>query len=646
MPTGGSKRIGIGIAACAAVIAGVLAMPSIFVRADEVREAVRTEIRAATGFDPVLSGGVSVSAFPNSSATFLAVSLGDGDGPTPLKAERMIVQLRWLPLLLGRIEVAQLTLVEPQIVIEFDAQGGSNWSGLLTALLTTLKPNVQAPSSVSFSEIRLVDGSVLIRHGERGAGEALSSVDISLAWPSIATSFGATGQFVWRGEKVEASVSLTDFVAALAGDRSGLKLRMTSAPLKVGFDGHMGHRPTLKVEGALAVDSASLRDALLWMNRKPFLGGGLGRFALKAQTSVVGNIVSLTGLNVEVDGNSAEGVMTLAMGSRPLLQGTMAAEEIDITPYLSGVRLLGGHDRHWSRTPIALEGFSSLDFDLRLSASRVALGDSRAGRTAIGASLRNGRLGITIGESQAFGGVVRGSIALGKVATGAAIKADLNFADVDMDACLRALLGIRRLEGRGSLALSLESEGRDIEDLTRKLKGAGQLTAHKGALTGLNVEQLLRRLERRPLSGPGSFRSGRTPFDRLTVGMTIADGRATVDHVEMEAGQVRLALDGSALIPTRQLDLKGIASLSAAVTKDTQAFELPFVVRGNWDDPIMLPDVPSLIQRSGAAAPLLDAVRRRDTRDAVRSVIEKLTASDPGRPEGEPPGGPAFAPQQ
>jgi AsmA protein len=38
----------------------------------------------------------------------------------------------------------------------------------------------------------------------------------------------------------------------------------------------------------------------------------------------------------------------------------------------------------------------------------------------------------------------------------------------------------------------------------------------------------------------------------------------------------------------------------------------------------MLPDPLSRMQRSGAAAPLLDAVRNRDSREAVRSVIERF----------------------
>jgi AsmA protein len=48
-------------------------------------------------------------------------------------------------------------------------------------------------------------------------------------------------------------------------------------------------------------------------------------------------------------------------------------------------------------------------------------------------------------------------------------------------------------------------------------------------------------------------------------------------------------------------------------------------VRGRWDDPVMLPDADSLIRRSGAAAPLWEAVRGGHARDAVRSAIDRLT---------------------
>ena len=69
----------------------------------------------------------------------------------------------------------------------------------------------------------------------------------------------------------------------------------------------------------------------------------------------------------------------------------------------------------------------------------------------------------------------------------------------------------------------------------------------------------------------------------------------------------------------------GFRQVSPPATDGRAPFELPFVVQGPWDDPLMLPDPEILIRRSGAAAPLLDAVRDRRAREAVRSAIERLT---------------------
>jgi AsmA protein len=74
----------------------------------------------------------------------------------------------------------------------------------------------------------------------------------------------------------------------------------------------------------------------------------------------------------------------------------------------------------------------------------------------------------------------------------------------------------------------------------------------------------------------------------------------------------------------REYDLKGVASL-VSTAADASKFELPFVVQGPWDDPLIFPDPVSLIRRSPASAPLLDAVKDRRTRDAVRSVLERIT---------------------
>jgi AsmA protein len=216
----------------------------------------------------------------------------------------------------------------------------------------------------------------------------------------------------------------------------------------------------------------------------------------------------------------------------------------------------------------------------------------------------------------------------------------LQFSNVDLDQCLGDMFGIRRLEGKGNLSFAVESSGRSVYDLTKALNGTAGLTSRKGAIAGFNVEQLLKRIERRPLSGGGEFRTGKTPYETLTLNLKIVQGVANVEDVRMEGPSVGLALAGSASIPERELDLRGTASLlsiSASSNAAAPAFELPFMVQGPWDDPIILPDPQSRIERSGAAQPILDALRNRGARDQIRSAIERLTRTAPADPAETPP---------
>jgi AsmA protein len=623
----GFKRLGFAALALVLGIFGALAVVSFLIPADQVRDAVKAEIRAVTGLDPILRGETQVSLFPTGHVALSDIILGDANAAEPpLAAEMLTARLRFFPLLLGRIEVSDVSLVKPRIALVLHTDGSSNWGPLLASLQRNFDPKVNAAEkTVSFSEIQISNGTVWLQDEARGVSERLREVNMSLAWPAISKSFAATGRLIWRYEPMEVSVTLADFAAALQGDRSGLKIRVAGPPLKAAFDGAMSLRPTLKIDGALSADSNSLRRAVIWAGGQPLPGGGFGKFSLKAQANVVAGTVALTQANLEIDGNLAEGVLTFASNGRQVVQGTLAAEEIDLTPYLSTIRLLAISDREWSRTPLDLEGLTANELDLRLSAAKMIIGSAKLGRTAIAANLHNGRMTVTVGESQAFGGVIKGSIGLAASPRGADFKSQLQFTNVDLESCIGELFGIRRVEGKGNLSLTLDGFGQNVHALTRTLNGSATLTSNKGALTGLNVEQLLRRLERRPLSGGTEFRTGRTPFETLGIDIKVVQGLANVENVALQSPSVRLTLSGQASIPARDLDLKGTATLLGTNGGEVRnIFELPFVVYGQWDDPVMLPDPQILIRRSGAAAPLLNAVRDRRARDAVRSAIEKL----------------------
>lgn len=637
------KRLGMPVVAILGVaLVGLIGMSWLLDR-DVLRHAVEAQIRAVTGLDLVVNGSVDVSVFPGSYVSFHDVGLRGGGGIDPaLSVDVLTANLRLVPLLAHRFEIADMIMLRPRIRVTRSADGQSNWTPFIDQIAKTMKPGADNP--LSFSEIRIQDG--VLSYEDPQNNETLADIDLSLAWPSISRSFAATGQFDWRGERIDGSISVSDFIAALSGDRSGLKARLVSAPIKLAFDGTVANRASMMMEGTLTADSLSLRNALRWAGQAPPGAGGFGRFALRARASLVGPSIALTNVNVELDGNVAEGVMTYSNNGRQTLQATLAAGALDFTPYISTVRLLASGARDWNRQLFDLNALSTTDLDMRLSAAKVTVGSSVLGRTALGANLRGGTLALSVGEAQMYGGIVRGSFGVAHSDAVADVKAQFQFTDVDLQACASDLFGVSKLSGRGNLTMALEASGSSPFGLANSLDGTATLTGHDGAISGFNVEQLLKRLERRPLSGGGNFRSGQTPYTTLNMALKFSDGIATAQDVRIEGPTSRLTLTGTASVPAREYDLKGVASLTS-VANAPPGFDLPFVIQGPWDDPLIFPDPESLIRRSPASAPLLDAVKDRKTRDAVRSVLERFTgqkaAPEPDATADKPSDAPAAA---
>ena len=161
----GLKRPAIAVAAMVAAAFVTLVALSFLIPDATVRDAVKREISAVTGLDPVLRGETSVSLFPSGTVSFRDVMLGDDrTGEPAVVADELTARLRYFPLLAGRIEIADVTLVRPTITVTFQPDGQSNWSGL-SRRFRTLKPN--RDRIASFSEIGIHDGVVVVHDADK-----------------------------------------------------------------------------------------------------------------------------------------------------------------------------------------------------------------------------------------------------------------------------------------------------------------------------------------------------------------------------------------------------------------------------------------------------------------------------------------------
>jgi AsmA protein len=586
------QRLALGVSLLILVCAGALFALPYFVPERDMRAALTQSLVAATGAEPRIEGEARFTLLPRPAIRLDGVRFGGAES-TAFSSGSLQATIRPLALLFGRVEIASLVFERPRLLIEIGNEG-AKFVGLPLRL-----PGDGTESAPP--NIRIVDGTAELR-GAGGRSESLTALDWSFAWHG--TELAAKGSFQWRNIPATATLLIADPNAIAAGSRSPFRLKLEAEPLRISFEGGLAFRKGLQAEGVLAAESNSLRAALAWGGIEPPTKGGLGPFSLKAQAALTPAGLALSSLTLELDGNRAQGGLTLTReGERPLAQGTLASETVDFSRYAGGFSMKGPNGRDWNEATLDVKALDGFDLDLRLSAGKILFNKTELERVALAAAVRAGRFTLSVGEAQIFGGTLHGTAAIGPAAAGAEIKVEANLKDFDAERGLSELAGIRRLEGAGSLALLLSGSGTSVNAITHDLQGQAELLVQNGAFNGLNVEQALRRLERKPLAAAADLRGGRTPFDRFVAKLQVTKGNAKVQEAELQNALLHVTLSGLASIPRRDLDLRGTASLirpAASGDGDAATFDLPFVLHGSWDDPMLAPDPSALIRHSEA----------------------------------------------
>ena len=144
-----------------------------------------------------------------------------------------------------------------------------------------------------------------------------------------------------------------------------------------------------------------------------------------------------------------------------------------------------------------------------------------------------------------------------------------------------------------------------LAEIMHSLDGRGQFKLADGEVSGVDLEQALRRMEKRPLSIATEVRTGRTSFTSASGAFDISGGNAEMDQCVASGPGVELAMTGSTEIGDRSLDLHVVARQTGVDTSNPNAPQLHLDLMGSWDDPVLVLDTASLIRRSAVAAPLL-----------------------------------------
>ena len=152
----------------------------------------------------------------------------------------------------------------------------------------------------------------------------------------------------------------------------------------------------------------------------------------------------------------------------------------------------------WSARPFAPAHPPAFDLDLRLSAARLDVYGRTLSNAAASVIVKDGRLSASLIEAAAYDGRLDGEASVEWVGQDLNIRARAELADADLGAAL-ADFGQPVATGRGEARLAVEASGSSPAAAVADLSGSASLEAADGGIVGVNLEEALRRSQRRPI---------------------------------------------------------------------------------------------------------------------------------------------------
>lgn len=253
---------------------------------------------------------------------------------------------------------------------------------------------------------------------------------------------------------------------------------------------------------------------------------------------------------------SATGLVTLGDAVSATLNAT--ATQLDLDDLLALVHAFGldGGLSPGNKGPAG-----SLVLKLSTPVVRVA-GLEASGLTAdvrtSGRQLAIDPLAMTL-----FDGGVKGSM---RLTIGNRVSGQVRVAVTRLDAARLAEWGGAKdtLSGRLSGSGSFSGTGADLATLLGTARGTGQVEIIDGALPGLEFPREALISLGRPADQAPPPNGGR--FDRIAAPFTVGEGRLASDALSLTSRDVNVAAAGSLALSAQTLDVRGAATLSAALT--------------------------------------------------------------------------------
>ena len=190
------RRIGWLVAALFGPLVVALAAMPYLVDVESYKPSLIEAVKAATGRELVIDGPMKLSVFPVPRVSAQQVHFANAVGATGAQ----MIDVRWigaspswLALLMGRVEVGSVTLYQPSIVLETDANGVPNWQFQPGAGAAQPAGAPAAGFHLAVGELRIVQGTISYTNPQSGQTLKAEEVAATASVGSLAGPFSISG---------------------------------------------------------------------------------------------------------------------------------------------------------------------------------------------------------------------------------------------------------------------------------------------------------------------------------------------------------------------------------------------------------------------------------------------------------------------
>jgi AsmA protein len=592
-----NRKLRYGLTAAAAVVALLAALPFVL-PASVYKEPIERSVTSAAGRGFTIAGPLHFTLFPALGLSAGKVALANPAGwprPSLATAEELRIAVRFQPLLAGRIEVSEIVVEKPQIDLAVDAAGHANWTLARSRAKSAAKGSGGGNPgfTASFSHMTIEGGSLTYYNARTKSAFAIGDLDAAVTGSGYDAPVSLAGSFSYRGRKVDFGAKASAPRAVLEEKQADVGLSLNAALLQTEFHGRISTDGS--VQGHAAMKSPSIREAGAWLGAKLPATGGLGAFALSAAVAGDNRHAELTDMKLALDGATITGALSVdTHAPTPELRGMLDIDALDLNPYIEAPRSAGAapHPRHdpeqdeeWRRDPIRLDALHKFNGELSIETGSMHVRNLALGRTRMNVSLADGALHAHLGPMTLYGGSGTADVEVDARGPAPAFHDTAAFDNVALQPFLADTIGVKQIEGTGTIRLDASSHGATADAIMHGLAGKGSIALRDGRLRGVDLGTVAHAIQRilNGAIGPGSF----TDYSAMSGSFTVAGGVLTSNDFHLKGPLLETTGSGAVDIGDRAIDFR----IVPVVLK----LGLPFRIEGPWKHVHYTPDLKGIV---------------------------------------------------